>query len=468
MSGNLQADSPRPWPLCSRSCWSTNWAGSLFEPSTALLAGLVLATAPFFCGAAHFANPDALLSLCIVANLLFCWLAFSRNQGGWFLPAGLTAGLGMLAKGPVGVVLPLTIVLLFLAWSRRLALLWDRRLIWACLACALVFGPWYGWVGADTKGRFLTEFFINHNFNRFQAPMEGHGGGLYYYPMVLLLGLAPWSAFLGITVWYSLGRQARTDVDPPAAYRFLWCWLAVFVLFFSFASTKLPNYILPAYAPLALLTARWLDRWRRSAIHPGGWWMGLGLAGFGLVGVALAAGLLTAGGSLAWLYLPRRSFPDLSAWAGLGLLPVLGAGAAWWCIRRQQRTWALATLVGVVVVLLSGLATWGVMAVDGFKAPRPLAEVLVRAQQEREIRVASYQYMQPSLVFYCRRQVWILGSDEEVVTHLRYPIPAYLFLPVREWERLRDRVPSNCQTLGSHHDLYRNCEVVLVTNRPPS
>jgi hypothetical protein len=106
------------------------------------------------------------------------------------------------------------------------------------------------------------------------------------------------------------------------------------------------------------------------------------------------------------------------------------------------------------------------MDVDAYKAPRPLAAALHQAQQEPEIRVAGYRYFQPSLVFYCRRQVWILDREARALEHLRYPIPAYLFLPAKEWERLQPLAPAGCRRLAGHHDLYRNCEVVLVTNRP--
>jgi 4-amino-4-deoxy-L-arabinose transferase-like glycosyltransferase len=444
-----------------------------FNASTSLLAGIILASSPLFCAAAHFANPDALLNACTVATLFFFWQAFRWGRGLWFVPAGLAAGLGMLAKGPVAVVLPLGVCLLFLTWSRRLGLLWDRRLAWACLACALVFVPWYGWVGADTRGEFLRGFFLKHNVDRYLSTMEGHGGGLYYYPMALLVGLAPWSAFFVPTVWYALGRAGRTDADLPLkgdglppAYRFLWCWLAVYLFFFSLSGTKLPNYILPAYAPLALLTARWFDRWRCGAIQPRNWMLPAGLVLFALMGLAVAIGLAAADGSLGWLSFRNYCLPGVGNWAGLGLLPVFAAAIAWWCLRHQRRTLALAVLACSVVLLLGGLATWGVMDVDAYKAPRPLAAALHQAQQEPEIRVAGYRYFQPSLVFYCRRQVWILDREARALEHLRYPIPAYLFLPAKEWERLQPLAPAGCRRLAGHHDLYRNCEVVLVTNRP--
>ncbi len=444
----------------------------LFDAATGLLGGLVLASATLFCAAAHFANPDALLNLCTVLNFFAFWQAFSRRQGAWFLLGGVAAGAGMLAKGPVAVVLPLGVSLLFLAWSRQLRVLLSRHVLGAILLGTLVVAPWYAWVGVETKAEFLRGFFLRHNLGRYAEAMEGHAGGPYYYLLVLLVGLAPWSAFLGLAAWYAAGRRGRADADLPLrgeglppAYRFLWCWVAVYLLFFSLGRTKLPNYVVPTYAPLALLIGRYLERWRRGDVAPMRGFVLVGLGNFALVGVLMAVGLMVVGGAVEVPWLRGQRLPGLEAWAVLGILPVAGAFGAWWWTRAEKRTHALGVLGVAAVVFLGTLAGWGVAAVDAFKAPRPLVEAVRREQDAPEIRVACYRYFQPSLVFYAHRQVWQLDSDEQVVELLRYPMEVYVFLPSAEWEGLRERVTTPWRAVARHRDLYRNCEVVVVTNR---
>src|SRR5437660_8722558 len=87
--------------------------------------------------------------------------------------------------------------------------------------------------------------------------------------------------------------ELSTESD---AVCFLVCWAVVYVGFFSLAQTKLPNYILPAYPPLALLTARFLDRWRVGAARPARWIMPLALGYLALVGVVSAVGQFVASG----------------------------------------------------------------------------------------------------------------------------------------------------------------------------
>ena len=117
---------------------------------------------PWWC----FARSDALLNLFGVVTMLIFWNSYRDGGRGWLVPCGVASGLAVLTKGPVGLVLPSGVLLLFLLWSGKLALLRDRRLLWATLAFTLVIAPWYAWVGADTKADFLRGFLGKHNVSR--------------------------------------------------------------------------------------------------------------------------------------------------------------------------------------------------------------------------------------------------------------------------------------------------------------
>ena len=174
----------------------------MFGCATGLLAGLALASTALFCASAHFANPDALLNAFTLLTLLFFWRSFTSQGRAWSAAGGISAGFAVLAKGPVGLVLPLAVIVLFLLWSRKLRLLWERKLWVAVLAFLLIALPWYVWVGVETKVAFLRGFIMEHNVGRYLHSMEHHGGPVYYYLAVLAIGFAPWSAFLGLAGWY--------------------------------------------------------------------------------------------------------------------------------------------------------------------------------------------------------------------------------------------------------------------------
>ena len=349
---------------------------------------------------------------------------------GWFVPAGIVSGFAVLAKGPVGLLLPLGVVGFFLVSSRQLRVLFDRRMVWGGLAFGLVALPWYIWVANETKADFLRGFLGTHNLNRFLSPLENHRGPFYYYMAVLAVGFAPWSIFLALMGWYGTGDRARrdnaigaTDNRFPAVYRFLWCWILVYLVFFSLAATKLPNYILPIYAPLAVLTARFLDRWRRREIAPPGWLLGLSLSCLLLIGLATSLGLFVVGGRIDLAQLHGRQLLGLEAWAFLGAMPAFAAVAGWWCLRRKICTEMIAIMAIMSILFLGTLAAYGSIALDAFKAPRYLVEASGARDTRREIRVGCYEYFQPSLVFYCRREGECAGGAGV----LAYPVAGVSF-----------------------------------------
>src|SRR5262249_53549365 len=82
----------------------------MFNAPTGLLASMVVACTPMLCGAARFANPDSLLNTLTLLTLAIFWMGYERPRSWWFAALGAASGLAVLAKGPVGVILPSAIV----------------------------------------------------------------------------------------------------------------------------------------------------------------------------------------------------------------------------------------------------------------------------------------------------------------------------------------------------------------------
>ena len=173
---------------------------SMFGKTTGLLAGLMIATTPLMCGAARFANPDALLQLFIVSMMFFFWQS-QRGGALWFAAFGAAAGLAVLAKGPVGIVLPLAAISVYCWWTGHWRSLFRPALIAGALTLLLARAPWYLLVTVESKNEFLKGFLLEHNVNRFLEPMENHRGSILYYPMILWVGMVPWSVFWWLLCW---------------------------------------------------------------------------------------------------------------------------------------------------------------------------------------------------------------------------------------------------------------------------
>lgn len=436
----------------------------LYGLRTALLAGLILATSIGVLGAAHFANPDALLLATSTWTMACFYRWWQMKQAGWLYLSAIACGLAVLAKGPVGLLLPGAVVVGFLLWQREPRRLLDWRLAEAVGLFLLVAVPWFVWVGVETKGQFLREFWFTHHLDRVATPMEKHSGSPAYYLGVLVIGLLPWTCFLGLTIvatWRQLGRGWLTEL---AATRFLVVWFGVWLVAFSVAKTKLPNYVLPLYPAAALLTARALERWRAGEAVPG-WWIRTALGCLAFVGVVSGA-IMVAGGGLVESPMPASwRFPELAKWAWLGLVPVATAGVGLWLLARERRTAMLATVVGGGLVFVAGIAGGALEATNLRKPTALLAKALPADQEYRDIRLGAYRYDRPTLVFYCRREVRRLDEVADLAAYLHEALPVYVFMQESRWKEVEKKVPKGTTVIAAHPDLYVNGEpVVVVTN----
>ncbi len=466
-------------------------ARSMFTRGTGLLAGVIVATTPMLCGAARFANPDSLLNACTVLTLAIFWFGLAERRWWWFTLLGAASGLAVLAKGPVGLLLPGAIVTLFLVWERQWRIPLDCRWFLAFGTFVLTALPWYVWVGIETKGEFLSGFLWKHNIERGTAAMENHHGFPGYYLVVLIVGAAPWSIFLGIACWFGLwsairspwtrwqtrwvagsdnpasNNQGETRVtDNAAAYRLLVCWIAVYLLFFSIAATKLPNYVLPAIVPCTMLIARFLQRWQTAAIQVPSGFIHAGVVGLILIGIVFTLGLAIAGGVGELAILRGRYFPGLEHWAFLGLIPIIAAAACWWFARTRQHGRFIVTVAVCAVLLLGPMAAFGSVTFNRYKAPRPLVEQSDTFQRQEDIRIGCWQLEHlPSLNFYVKRNVEHLPDENALANFLQSRRPVYVFMPLEDWQRLKDMTGGSARIIGRQHDMYHHTQIVVVTNR---
>jgi 4-amino-4-deoxy-L-arabinose transferase-like glycosyltransferase len=228
--------------------------------TVARLTLLVLATMPFFVAGAQFANLDMLVAGFIGVSIVLAAeaaLNANRNQAYRGLLAGayVASALGVLSKGLIGIVLPGMVIVVWLAWNRRLILL--RQLIWlpGLALFALVAVPWF--VAMQMRfPDFLHYFFVYQHFQRFTESGFNNPQPFWFYPLVILVLMLPWSWWLPAAA----KRPQQEAEDRPSIRSLMWIWVAVIVGFFSIPSSKLVGYILPVLPPLAYLVADGLSR----------------------------------------------------------------------------------------------------------------------------------------------------------------------------------------------------------------
>ncbi|MFV1966486.1 MAG: ArnT family glycosyltransferase [Pirellulaceae bacterium] len=342
----------------------------------------------------------------------------------WWAAAGMygVMGVALLAKGPVGLVLPTAVIGMFLLiqhapptgespkslpqWLYRassplrvfgprhfLRTCWAMRPLTALTVSLAVALPWYLWVGLRTDGEFLRGFFLEHHFGRATQAMEGHDGPWFYYPIAILIGFFPWSVFAAPVLVEVVSRIRRRDAWTDG-YVFACCWVGVYVGVFTLAKTKLPSYVTPCYPALALLAGAFLHHWSENAAIAARWWQRLALACYSVVGIALAA--------ISPFFI-REALPGEEGLAALGLIPLTGGVVCLIWLEHNRPRFAAVTFAGSAAAFVLALFAVGAARVDHHQRNHVLLQTI--DAQGDHVSVAAFGCLEPTWVFYGGRPI---------------------------------------------------------------
>lgn len=237
------------------------------DRKTAVLGCAALITQPFFFASAEFANLDMLvasmISLSIIMAAEFIWAQEKGTPAKRYLIAAyFFVVAGILAKGLIGIVLPGTVIILWLGMTRRLSML--KSFFWwpAMLLFFLVCSPWFLFMESQFKG-FLNYFFIHHHFERFTGTNFNNQEPLWFYLPALLMLTLPSSLWL-------LRFRVSEYRQWPAMHKdmglLMVSWIVFIVLFFSIPASKPLGYIMPVLPAVATLVALCMSQARQGNV----------------------------------------------------------------------------------------------------------------------------------------------------------------------------------------------------------
>lgn len=509
---------------------------------------LALATCLMFVVAGRAATPDSVLIFCCTAALtFFVHGTFAnpesltrssagerdadtqslRESGNWRLKHGKPfpqqwpfvvgmyscMALGVLAKGPVGLVLPTAVIGMFgllirlpqqkdspanqLGWVARsirsiyrtfapkhfIATVWSMRPFTAIALVLLIAAPWYVWVGLRTEGDFLAGFFLKEHFGRATTSFENHSGPIYYYPMAMLVGFFPWSIFAlpTLLMWDRSMSGTQDSGQERSVGRlslvFLACWVGVYVGVFTIAQTKLPSYVTPCYPALALATGIYLADARWLRVPTMVFWTRGAFATMTLVGVGLA---------IALPLVAREYLPGLEWLGALGIVIMIGGILGFWMAWKDQ--WSQARLAfGTAAVLFTAtLFGLGTVWADRHQESNILLSAIDEHRSTVTPDLASVGVLESSWVYYSHRPIfeidlqnsteaesassdpfqrtkfWAPKVRPELHEFLQASEDPFLITRASEWAWLQDQLPDDFEVLARANYFLKNEELVVI------
>ncbi len=237
-------------------------------------ASLILASSVLFFVMSGTVAMDQCMSFGVTLALAAFWLALREDQSRWWgYVFFLGLSIGLMAKGPITVVLTGVSLFFWTLLTGNWLLIW-RRIPWLSgtllMLCLCV--PWYILAEQHTPG-FLEYFFIGEHWKRFTE--SGWKGDLYgvgrAHPRGMiwvywLLAGFPWSLILlhklGRALWHRQAAGLLRDQDNWQLYCLL--WMLAPLLFFSFSANIIWTYVLPGLPGLALLLSSWQAPLKKS------------------------------------------------------------------------------------------------------------------------------------------------------------------------------------------------------------
>ncbi len=452
----------------------------LFRPEVGLWAGLIVATIASFAVIGRAAAPDSPLIFCTTLSLIAYVFGVRKEmwEGGgnqlqsaengaatpptalarfravmprswwWFVGMYAPMGVGILAKGPVGVMLP---VAAFGVWAlvagaakmapivaeplpelpgskqtpskaavfrsrlasflpivaRRMkativdfpAATWAMRPFTLAAVVLAVALPWYVAVGVLTHGQWTDDFLFRHNMHRFLHTMEQHAGSIFYYPIALMIGFFPWDVPLLLGLITLVGRVRRGDAKAKS-YLFAATWSLTWFVIFSMSASKLSHYVAPTYPLLAAIAGLWIADWIAAprTVY-GQQWFKMSWGALATLGVVFVVALPLVVSHWA---------PGAPSSNWLGLIMIAGAGAGWFFQRRGQSAFAATSLVAMSVALFVGM--FAIASVPFSKEQESMRFVeAVNRFGDKTTPLATYRIRLPDLVYYADRPEPIMG-----------------------------------------------------------
>ena len=188
---------------------------------------------------------DPYFNLFIFLSIYFFFSYIRIKYSRYIFLSSFFAGLAILCKGPVGLLIVLLSCFIYLLLYKIKVPF--KHVLFFFVTVILVSSPWYFFELLNKGPWFLVEF-LQYQIELFSHPVAGHKQPIYYHFLVVLFGCIPFSFFAF--------RNSFIDSGSGIAFeRMMRIVLWVILILFTIVSTKIVHYSSMAYLPLSFLAS---------------------------------------------------------------------------------------------------------------------------------------------------------------------------------------------------------------------
>lgn len=371
----------------------------LFESRAGLLAAMVLGTSLLFMHLSRRGNIDATLTLLITAAMALIAKGYFENRPRFYYPAYLIMGLGVILKGPVALLLPVSIFIIYMVVLKDTKGIRKAHLVCGLGIVLLIVAAWL--VPATIVGgwSYFKTVVVKQNLGRAIGAFS-HKAPFYYYIGQLPWLFFPWIVFLPQTLYFILRSRTREELFPLV-------WFATVFVFFSFMSGKRGLYLLPLFPAAALMVGYWFNDVLKSTISS---------RSLTAAVIVLGAALLAAATALWLVKIPDYAFGLRKFRLPLSLLLVSGAAALGFVVSTRRHK-AVFSIIFILMAAVNVFTAYCIFpTANEFKSARFICEELLERRRPNE-EVVLYRDMTRSGAYHFYTRLPLTEILDEKTLH---------------------------------------------------
>jgi outer membrane protein assembly factor BamB len=228
----------------------------LYNSYVGLLSALVLGTFTTFYDFSRHAMTDVTFTFFIVASIYFFVISEKTEKTNRYAAlSGVFFGLALMTKQLQALLIPLIIFIYLLLSKRSIRFLFKKQFTLFWSIGLLLFSPWLIYMVISYGSPFWQDYFVYAAVTRSVSPIEGHAESYLFYFSYLINNEYLWAILLPFAAAFctfkAIFKNSNADILVVS-------WMALVLLVFTFAQTKLFWYILPAFPAFALAIGNFL------------------------------------------------------------------------------------------------------------------------------------------------------------------------------------------------------------------